>query len=83
MDTGIEALDLNRADAAALSRHPYISHKQAQTIVNFRNHHGPYAQVEDVMQIHSLSKEWFERVSPYLVCRAELVYGTELDERRE
>ncbi len=83
VDSGIQALDLNHSDLADISNHPYISHKQAQTIVNFRNHHGPYAQIEDVMQIHSLSKEWFERVSPYLDCRAELAIGTGLVERRD
>lgn len=59
-------IDLNTATVEELDAHPYISRRQAETIVNFRSNHGTFAQVEDAMKIYSLSPEWLERMGPYL-----------------
>ena len=62
------ALDLNLATSEDLSAHPYITKRQAEAIINYRTHHGPFAQVGDVLNIYCLSKDWLNQMSPYLTC---------------
>ena len=62
----IEQLSLNHASEAELKSHPYIGWQWAKLIVAFRNQHGPYATVDDLMKIHIMKKDWLEQVRPYL-----------------
>ena len=61
-----EQLDINSSDTRQLAGHPYISWKQAQWIVRYREQHGRFESVNEVMRIATLKTEWFKRVSPYL-----------------
>lgn len=62
----IEQLSLNHATEAELKAHPYIGWQWAKLIVAYRNQHGPYATVDDLMKIHIMKKEWLEQVRAYL-----------------
>lgn len=64
-------LDINAASEELLASHPYISRRQARSIVNFRNHHGKYTHINDVMKNYSLTQAWYARISPYLTCTSE------------
>jgi DNA uptake protein ComE-like DNA-binding protein len=65
---GPQLIDLNRASIEELRSHPFITFRQAQAIVNYRQHHGKFAEVKEVMQVLSLSTEWLEQMAPYLTC---------------
>lgn len=62
----IEQLSLNNASEAELKAHPYIGWQWAKIIVAYRNQHGPYQSVDDLMKIHIMKKDWLEQVRPYL-----------------
>jgi competence protein ComEA len=62
----IEQLSLNNATEAELKSHPYIGWQWAKLIVAYRNQHGPYQSVDDLMKIHIMKKEWLDKVRPYL-----------------
>lgn len=65
--TSLRRLSLNSATAAQLEAHPYISRKQAEIIVSYRNQHGFYKSVEDLRQIRVFSDgEWLQKTLPYL-----------------
>lgn len=59
-------LNVNTSSLDSLSKHPYISRKQAQTIVNYRLQHGRFEQVESLLKIQSLDKEFLRKIEPYL-----------------
>ncbi|HQU97081.1 MAG TPA: helix-hairpin-helix domain-containing protein, partial [Saprospiraceae bacterium] len=59
-------INVNTSDAYTLAKHFYIKAKEAQIIVNYRNNHGPYAQVDDLIKTGALTKEWLTKVGPYL-----------------
>lgn len=59
-------INVNTSDAHTLAKHFYIKAKEAQIIVNYRNNHGPYAQVDDLIKTGALTKEWITKVGPYL-----------------
>jgi DNA uptake protein ComE-like DNA-binding protein len=49
-----------------LSKHPYVTYKQAQTIINYRSQHGAFDRVEDLVKIHSLDEDFFRKIEFYL-----------------
>ncbi len=62
----IDQLSVNHATEAELKAHPYIGWQWAKIIVAYRNQHGPYASLDDLMKIHIMKKEWLEMMKPYL-----------------
>lgn len=62
----ISKIDINTATREELAAHPYISGRQAGAIVNYRNQNGMFEQLDHVLRIYTLDKEWFDRVKPYL-----------------
>lgn len=59
-------LKINEWDANTLANHPYISYGEAKVIVAYRTQHGKYEKPEDLLGIKIFTKEWVDRLSPYL-----------------
>lgn len=57
---------INTASAADLDRLPYLSRRQAEVIVNYRNQHGAYASPESLKSLRVLSPGTIEQIKPYL-----------------
>lgn len=62
----LRRIPVNEADEMRLSKHPYISRKQAQTIVNYRKQHGPFRSIEDLYEIKSFDPDFLRKIEPYL-----------------
>ncbi len=62
----IEKIHLNFAEVSELGRHPYLSYEEARRILDYRNKKGPFKQVHDLIDKGLVSKELFEKISPYL-----------------
>ncbi|WP_052323789.1 helix-hairpin-helix domain-containing protein [Flavihumibacter sp. ZG627] len=62
----IKQISINLAGKAELAEHPYIRQQLASTIVQYREAHGPFTQLEDLMRIHLISEKVFEKIRPYL-----------------
>lgn len=63
---GIFKLKVNDAQIDLFSKHPYISKKQAQAIINYRQQHGAYANFEALAQNKALDQEFLRKIEPYL-----------------
>ncbi len=64
--TDFKRISINNATWDELNDHPYIEAKQARWIVAFREQHGKYQNIEALLQITELRREWLEKVRPYL-----------------
>lgn len=65
-------LDLNRGTVEELVKHPYIKRREAQAIVNYRNQHGNFGSVDDLLQVEIIKPAWLEKVRPYIRANTEL-----------
>jgi competence protein ComEA len=55
-------ININTADAAALELLPGIGPALAQRIVDYRQAHGPFARVEDIMKVSGIGQGTFEKI---------------------
>jgi competence ComEA-like helix-hairpin-helix protein len=62
----VKLLKINVISVSELSKHPYVTYKQAQTIINYRSQHGAFDRVEDLVKIHSLDEDFFRKIEFYL-----------------
>ncbi|HET8859775.1 helix-hairpin-helix domain-containing protein [Marivirga sp.] len=62
----VKKLKVNTLKADSLVQHPYISYKEANLIVNYRNQHGSYSSAEELYEIKVLDSNWVKKVTPYL-----------------
>ncbi len=62
----IKQLKLNTCTEEELSKHPYISYKQAKLIVSYRNTHGAYERIEDLMKIKIIDTSFTSKIKPYI-----------------
>ncbi len=65
-DRSIKKLNLNTSTKEQLSKHPYVSYKQASLIVNYRTQHGLFANLEDLQNISVLDLDFFRKIEPYI-----------------
>ena len=64
--TAANQINLNTATIEELDRHPYISFKQAQLMVRFREQHGNYSSAQDLLKIKIFDEKFIEKIKPYL-----------------
>ncbi|QDK80796.1 helix-hairpin-helix domain-containing protein [Spirosoma sp. KCTC 42546] len=62
----VHKLPINTATAEELDRHPFLSRRQAQIIVNYREQHGAYTSAESLKPIRILDAKTIEKIAPYL-----------------
>jgi comEA protein len=61
-----QPINLNTATIAQLEALPGIGPNTAKSIVDFRNHSGPFQRVEDLLAIKGISKSKLEKLRPYV-----------------
>lgn len=59
-------IPVNTASAEDLDRHPFLSRRQAQIIVSYREQHGAYTSAESLKPIRILDAKTIEKITPYL-----------------
>lgn len=65
----LKLININTATADVLKTHPYIRWNFANAIVQYRNQHGSFKTVDDLLQIVILDATWLDKVRPYLTVR--------------
>lgn len=66
LDIGsIKTIPINTAEFEDLKRHPYLSYKQMNAILQYRRQHGPYASINDLRQIKILNEGILSKIAPY------------------
>lgn len=64
---GIKTIDVNAVTVEELSKHPYISFKVAQEIVDFRDNIRPIRNIDELKKLR-LMPEWkLAKLAPYLI----------------
>jgi len=59
-------VNINQATAEQLANLPRVGAKAAQRIVDFRKARGPFARIEDLMEVKGFGEKRFEQLKPYL-----------------
>jgi len=62
----IRKINVNTAKADELRKHPYIKWNVANSIVNYREKHGQYQSLEDIMKSNLVNDELYAKIAPYL-----------------
>ncbi len=62
----VRKIPVNTASAEELDRHPFLSRRQAQIIVSYREQHGAYTSAESLKPIRILDARTIEKIAPYL-----------------
>ncbi|GAB4042483.1 helix-hairpin-helix domain-containing protein [Spirosoma litoris] len=64
--SSVRKIPVNTATIDELDRHPFLSRRQAQIIVNYREQHGAYTSAESLKPIRILDAKTIEKIAPYL-----------------
>jgi competence protein ComEA len=62
----VQAVDLNQASAEQLITIPGIGKVMAQRIIDFREQHGPFNRVEDLMKVKGIGEKSLQKLRPYV-----------------
>lgn len=59
-------IKLNQSTIEEISSHPYVTYGEAKVIVAYRNQHGGFESVDDLLKIKIFKEEWVRKLAPYL-----------------
>jgi competence ComEA-like helix-hairpin-helix protein len=77
--TNIEdLLNINTATASQLEALPGIGPTTAQQIVNYRSQHGPFPQIESLLQVPGIGPITFERIKFFITVGDNIAYAVAL-----
>jgi competence protein ComEA len=62
----VEPVDVNKAGIEELMTVPGIGKVMAQRIVEFREEHGAFNRVEDLLKVKGIGEKSLEKLKPYL-----------------
>ena len=62
----VHRININRADAAILAQHPYISWDLARALVQHRQDYGEFRSLDDLREVYLMTEKVFEKTAPYL-----------------
>ncbi len=65
-DTAGTPIDVNRATAKELTAVPGIGETLAKRIVAFRDEHGPFRRVEDLMKVKGIGEKSLQKLRPHV-----------------
>ncbi len=63
----ITKLKINQVDFEGLRRFPYLTNKQTNAIIQYRNQHGNYNNIADMRNIVILDEVILRKIEPYIV----------------
>lgn len=64
--SNVRYININTVSLETLKQHPYLRHKIANAIINYRTQHGWYKQVEDLKKIVILPDSTYQKLLPYI-----------------
>ena len=65
----LQQIDLNAATKEALQAHPYIRWQIAKWIIQYRQQHGNFHSVDELLQLAGMDSAKFQKIKPYLVAK--------------
>jgi competence protein ComEA len=64
--TRITKIKINQVDFEGLRRFPYLTNKQTNAIIQYRNQHGNYNSIADMRNIVILNDDILRKIEPYI-----------------
>jgi len=61
-----QKIDINRAEPWLLEALPGIGEVTAQAMVDYRNEHGPFKRIEDLLKVSGIGEATFEKIKDYI-----------------
>ena len=68
-DSSLKQININLCSIRDLNRHPYIKWNIANSIINYRNQHGLYNSLDELLKIHIIDQEIYFKIVPYLTIK--------------
>ncbi len=65
----LKKININQANLETLRNHPYISYNVARSIVAYREMHGAYQNIDEILNSDLIDEELFDKIKPYLKCK--------------
>lgn len=62
----VKKININSANIDELKNHPYIRYNIGNAIIQYRNQHGNFNNVEDIKKVMMISEEIYLKIKPYL-----------------
>lgn len=62
----LKKIHLNSVSLTDLKTHPYLNWRQSEAIIRYREQHGRFSSLDELVKIGSLDAALVERISPYL-----------------
>lgn len=62
----ITKIKINQVDFEGLRRFPYLTNKQTNAIIQYRNQHGNYNSIDDMRNIVILNDDILRKIEPYI-----------------
>jgi DNA uptake protein ComE-like DNA-binding protein len=62
----VKTININTCSVSQLNKHPYLSYNVALALVNYRNAHGKYAQINDLKKCMAMNDKLLKKITPYL-----------------
>lgn len=66
-----QPIDVNTASEDELQVVPGIGPAMAQRIISWREQHGPFERIEDLLNVRGIGVKTLEKLRPYLMVRPE------------
>jgi len=63
----VNKINLNTFTFDEIRRHPYLTYKQMNAIIQYRSQHGSFKSIDDLMKIAILNEEIIRKIEPYIV----------------
>ena len=67
----IRPVDVNAATADELQKVPGIGEALARRIIEFREEHGPFQKIDDLLNVRGIGATSLEKLRPYLVVKRQ------------
>lgn len=65
-DSSFQKIEINRQDFKELNRHPYLSYKQVQAIMDLRKRNGQVQSIDELAMLEEFTSDDLLKISPYL-----------------
>ncbi len=63
----ITKINLNSFTFEEIKKHPYLTYKQVNAIIQYRSQHGLFKSINDLSNIAILNEEIIRKIEPYIV----------------